>query len=110
MFDKNQVDNLMKNAQNMQQNLQKVQTVIAKSEVEGLAGNGVVKIVMNCQHEVKKVLIDPSMMNDKNTLEKMFAFAVNDAAKKVEAFTASKMMDSLSTGILNGLAEMKLPI
>jgi nucleoid-associated protein EbfC len=110
MFDKTQVDNLMKNAQEMQQNLQKAQDQIAKIEMEGHDEKKNVKVIMNCRHDLKSVSIEPSAMNDRVMLEKMFAAAVNDATKKIEAYTANKMMDGISSGILNGLSEIKLPI
>lgn len=109
MFNKEQVDRLMKNAQEMQYNLQKAQNEITKLEVEGLAGGGAIRVIMDGRHSLKKVSIESSRMSDKNTLEKMFVAAVNDATQKLEACVANKMMDGLSSGILDDLAGMKFP-
>lgn len=109
MFDKSQMENLMKNAEEMQKNLQKAQNEVARLEIEGSAGDGVIKVTMNGKHDLQKVSIDPSIINNKNMLEKMFVIAVNDATRKIEELTANKMMDGLSSGILDGLAGMNLP-
>lgn len=110
MFDKAKINDLMKQAQEMQQNLQKSQDEIAKWEVEGRAENGMVKVIMNCRHHVIKVSINPSIINNINRLELLFAAAVNDATKKVEVYTANQMMTSISSGMLDGLSGMKFPI
>ncbi|MEW5891543.1 MAG: YbaB/EbfC family nucleoid-associated protein [Pseudomonadota bacterium] len=86
------IGNLMKQAQQMQENLQKVQAQIAEMEVEGQAGAGLVKVTMTGKHDVKRVVIDPSLMqDDKEMLEDLIAAAVNDAVRRVEAASQEKM-------------------
>ncbi|NWG86635.1 MAG: YbaB/EbfC family nucleoid-associated protein [Hydrogenophilaceae bacterium] len=86
------IGNLMKQAQQMQENLQKVQAQIAEMEVEGQAGAGLVKVVMTGKHDVKRVAIDPSLMqDDKEMLEDLIAAAVNDAVRRVETVSQEKM-------------------
>jgi len=76
----------------MQQNMQRMQEELANLEVEGQSGAGLVKIVMTCKHDVKRVAIDPSLVgDDKEMLEDLVAAAFNDAARKVEAAVAEKM-------------------
>ena len=89
---KNQLAGLMKQAQQMQDNLKKAQDELAQMEVEGQSGAGLVKVVMTCTHDVKRVTIDPSLINeDKDMLEDLVAAAVNDAVRRVEATTQEKM-------------------
>ena len=83
--------NLMKQAQAMQENLKKSQEALAKKEVEGQAGAGMVKILMTCGHEVKRVTIDDSVMDDKEMLEDLIAAAFNDAMRRAEEATQSEM-------------------
>ena len=84
--------NLMKQAQKMQAELQKAQEEAAKAEVNGESGAGMVKIVMNGRHDVKRVEIDDSLMEeDKEILEDLLAAAVNDAVRKVEAASQERM-------------------
>lgn len=86
------IGNLMKQAQQMQENLQKVQAQIAEMEVEGQAGAGLVKVTMTGKHDVKRVVIDPSLMqDDKEMLEDLIAAAVNDAVRRVETVSQEKM-------------------
>lgn len=86
------IGNLMKQAQLMQANLQKVQAQIAGMEVEGVSGAGLVKVTMNGKHEVRRVSIDASLMSDdKEMLEDLIAAAVNDAVHRVETVTQEKM-------------------
>ena len=82
---------LMKQAQQMQENMQKAQDELATLEVEGQAGAGAVKITMTCKHDVKRVNIDASVMDDKEMLEDLVAAALNDATRRVEALTQEKM-------------------
>jgi DNA-binding YbaB/EbfC family protein len=105
---KGQLAGLMKQAQQMQENLKKAQEEIAGMEVEGQAGAGMVKVVMTGRHDVKRVAIDPSLMgDDKEMLEDLIAAAVNDAVRRVEAATQEKM-GGLTSGL--GLPPgMKLP-
>jgi nucleoid-associated protein EbfC len=89
---KNQLSGLMKQAQQMQDNLKKAQDELAQMEVEGQSGAGLVKVLMTCKHDVKRVSIDPSLLGeDKDMLEDLVAAAVNDAARRVEAATQEKM-------------------
>ncbi len=84
MFGGNMGD-LMKQAQKMQEQLQKQQEELANAEVTGEAGAGMVKVVMTGRHDVRKVSVDPSVMSeDKELLEDLLAAAVNDAVRKVE--------------------------
>jgi len=82
---------LMKQAQQMQANMQKAQEGLAQIEVEGQSGAGMVKVVMTCKHDVRRVSIDPSVMDDKEMLEDLLAAAVNDAVRRVETTTQEKM-------------------
>lgn len=89
---KNQLAGLMQQAQQMQENMQRAQEELARTEVEGQAGAGLVKVVMTCRHDVKKVAIDPSVAGeDRDMLEDLVAAAFNDAVRRVEAATQQKM-------------------
>ncbi len=100
--------NLMKQAQQMQENMKKMQEQLATVEVEGQSGAGMVKVVMTCRHDVKRVSIDPSLLaDDKEMLEDLVAAAMNDAVRRVEATVQEKM-----SGFTSGLGlppGMKLP-
>jgi hypothetical protein len=88
---------LMKKAQQMQENMQKAQEEIAKAEVTGESGAGLVKVVMNGRHDVRKVEIDPSLMSEKkDILEDLLAAAVNDAVRRVDANQKEKMSGMMS--------------
>lgn len=82
---------LMKQAQQIQTNMAKAQEALALLDVEGQSGAGAVKVVMSCKHEVKRVTIDPSVMDDKEMLEDLIAAAMNDANRRAEAITTEKM-------------------
>ncbi|MGB5425234.1 MAG: YbaB/EbfC family nucleoid-associated protein [Gammaproteobacteria bacterium] len=100
--------NLMKQAQEMQANMQKAQEEIASMEVIGESGGGMVKITMTGKYEARRVSIDDSLLgDDKDMLEDLVAAAINDAAHKVEASTQERMA-GLTTG-LNLPPGMKLP-
>ena len=89
---KNQLAGLMKQAQAMQDNMKKMQDELALIEVEGQSGAGLVKITMSCKNDVKRVVIDPSLLtDDKDMLEDLVAAAFNDAARKAEAMSQEKM-------------------
>jgi DNA-binding YbaB/EbfC family protein len=89
---KNQLAGLMKQAQAMQDNMKKTQEQLAQIDVEGQAGGGLVKVVMSCKNDVKRVSIDPSLLaDDKDMLEDLVAAAFNDAVRKAEATAAEKM-------------------
>jgi DNA-binding YbaB/EbfC family protein len=98
---------LMKQAQQMQENMKKMQDQLATVEVEGQAGAGMVKVLMTCKYDVRRVSIDPSVMDDKEMLEDLVAAAVNDAVRKVESTTQEKMAGF--TAGLNLPPGMKLP-
>ncbi len=99
---------LMKQAQKMQEDMKKAQEEIARMEVEGQSGGGMVTVVMNGRHELRSVKIDDSLMSDdKDMLEDLIAAAVNDATRKVEQESSSKM-SGLTAG-LNLPGGMKLP-
>jgi nucleoid-associated protein EbfC len=89
---KGNIGQLMKQAQQMQENMQRAQEELAHTEVEGQSGAGLVKIVMTCRHDVKRVSIDPSLMGeDRDMLEDLVAAAFNDALRRAEAATQEKM-------------------
>lgn len=98
---------LMKQAQMMQENMKKAQEQLAHMEVEGQAGAGMVKVVMTCAHDVRRVSIDPSVMDDREMLEDLVAAAVNDAVRKGEALSQEKMAGF--TAGLNLPPGLKLP-
>jgi DNA-binding YbaB/EbfC family protein len=85
------IGNLMKQVQQMQDNMQKAQAQLAEVEVEGVSGAGMVKITMTCRNDVKRVQIDVGVMDDKEMLEDLIAAAVNDAIRKAEQTTQEKM-------------------
>ena len=89
---KGQLAGLMKQAQQMQDNMRKMQEQLASVEVEGQSGAGMVKVTMTCKHDVKRISIDPSLIgDDKEMLEDLVAAAVNDAVRRVEATVQEKM-------------------
>ena len=89
---KNQLAGLMKQAQKMQDDMKKAQDELASIEVEGQSGAGLVKVTMTCKHDVKRVVIDPSLLaDDKDMLEDLVAAAMNDAVRRAEATTNEKM-------------------
>ena len=105
---KGQLGGLMKQAQEVQEKLKKTQEEIAGMEVEGEAGAGLVKVILTGRHDVKRVHIDSSLMDDdKEMLEDLIAAAMNDATRKVEEVTQSKM--SAVGGGLGLPPGMKLP-
>ncbi|HYD59240.1 MAG TPA: YbaB/EbfC family nucleoid-associated protein [Noviherbaspirillum sp.] len=96
---KGQLAGLMKQAQQMQDNMKKMQEQLASIEVEGQSGAGMVKVVMTCKYDVKRVAIDPSLLgDDKDMLEDLVAAAFNDAVRKAEATSQEKM-----AGMTSGL-------
>ena len=98
---------LMKQAQQMQENMKKAQEQLALVEVEGQSGAGMVKVLMSCSHDVRRVSIDPSVMDDKEMLEDLIAAAMNDAMRRAEQISQERMA-GFSAG-LNLPAGMKLP-
>jgi len=101
---------LMKQAQQMQEKMNRAQEELGALEVEGKSGNGVVAVTMTCRHEVRRVHIDPSLVadaDDREMLEDLLTTALNDAVRQVEATTQAKM-----SGLTAGLPlppGMKLP-
>lgn len=96
---KNQLAGLMKQAQQMQENMQKVQAELGSIEVEGQSGAGMVKVTMNCQHGVRRVAIDDSLLkDDKDMLEDLIAAAMNDAVRRVES-TRQEKMSGMTAGM-----------
>ena len=98
----------MRQAQQMQENMQKMQDQLGSMEVEGQSGAGLVKVTMTCKHDVKRISIDPSLVgDDRDMLEDLVAAAVNDAVRKVET-TVQEKMSGFTAGL--GLPPgMKLP-
>jgi hypothetical protein len=82
---------LMKQAQVMQDNMKKAQEQLALTEVEGQSGAGMVKVVMTCSHDVRRVSIDPSVLDDREMLEDLVAVAINDAVRRGEELSKEKM-------------------
>ena len=99
---------LMKQAQQVQENMKRMQEQLATIEVEGQAGAGMVKVMMTCRHDVRRVTIDAGLVNDdREMLEDLIAAAVNDAVRRVDAMVQEKM-----GGMAQGLGlppGMKLP-
>ncbi len=105
---KGALGNLMRQAQEMQSKMQAKQQELAEKETEGQSGAGMVKVVMNGRHEVKRVTIDPSVLEeDKEFLEDLVAAAVNDAVTRVEEQN-KEVMSELTSG-LNLPPGMNLP-
>ena len=91
------IGNMMKQAQAMQANMQKVQAEIALLEVVGESGGGMVKVTMNGKHEVKRVQIEPQVVSeDREMLEDLIAAAINDAVNKVDQQTQARMANVMS--------------
>ncbi len=104
---KGAMGNLMKQAQKMQEDMQKAQAEIANMEVEGQSGGGMIKVTMTGRHELRGVTIDESAMDDREMLEDLIAAAVNDAVRRIESESSEKM--SGMTAGLNLPPGMKLP-
>jgi nucleoid-associated protein EbfC len=98
---------LMKQAQQMQENMKKAQDELAQVEVEGQSGAGMVKVLMTCAHAVRRVSIDASVMDDREMLEDLVAAALNDAMRRAEQLSQERM--SGFTAGLNLPPGMKLP-
>jgi nucleoid-associated protein EbfC len=106
---KGNMSNLMKQAQQLQANMQRAQAEIATLEVTGEAGGGMAKVTMTGKHEVRRVVLDPSIVSsdDKDMLEDLIAAAINDAVQKVERTTQEKMSSLM--GGMNLPPGMKMP-
>ncbi|MDP9088741.1 MAG: YbaB/EbfC family nucleoid-associated protein [Pseudomonadota bacterium] len=100
--------NLMRQAQQMQETMQKAQAELAEIEVTGESGAGMVKVTLNGRHEAKRVSIEPKLLGeDKEMLEDLLTAAINDAVHKIAARTQEKY-----SGLMSGLnlpPGMKLP-
>lgn len=96
---KGPLGNIMQQAQAMQENFKKAQEELAQIEVTGMSGGGLVKVVMTCRHDVRRIKIDDSLVSDdKEVLEDLIAAAVNDAVRRVEQASQEKM-----SGLTSGL-------
>jgi DNA-binding YbaB/EbfC family protein len=99
---------LMRQAQEMQAKMQKAQDELAATEVEGVSGGGMVKIVATCKYQVRRVTIEPALLgDDKEMLEDLIAAAFNDATTKIERMVQEKL--SAVTGGLALPGGLKLP-
>jgi len=102
------IGNIMKQAQQLQENMQRAQAELATMEISGESGGGMVKITLTGKHEAKRVTIDSSLLgDDKDMLEDLVAAAINDAVHKLEQATQQKM-----SGLMSGMQlppGMKLP-
>jgi DNA-binding YbaB/EbfC family protein len=102
------IGNLMKQAQQLQANMQKAQAEIATMEVTGESGGGMVKVTINGRHEAKRVQIDPTVpLDDREMVEDLIAAAINDAVHRLEAASQEKM-----AGLMGGMnlpPGLKLP-
>ena len=96
---KGQIACLMRQAQQMQENMKKAQEQLADILVEGAAGGGLVKATVSCRNDVKRIVIDPSLLaDDKDMLEDLVVAALNDALRKAEA-TSQEKMSALTAGL-----------
>lgn len=108
MFGKGGMANMMKQAQQMQDRMQKMQEEIATMEVTGESGAGLVKVTLTGSHSVRRVELDDSLMeDDKDMLEDLIAAAFNDAARRIEETQKEKMAGV--TGGMNLPAGFKMP-
>ena len=105
----NNFNDMMKKAQEMQKKMQETQESLANLEVEGTAGGGMVKIIMNCKNEVKKIELDPSIIKEeeKQMMEDLIVAALNDAKNKAEEKSKEEM--AKLTGDLGLPPGMKMP-
>src|SRR5512147_3118992 len=101
------IGNMMKQAQKLQADMQKAQEELARMEITGQAGGGMVSVVMTGRHDIKRVSIDPSLMkDDKEMLEDLIAAAVNDAVRQLEQKTQERM-SGLTAGF--NIPGLKMP-
>lgn len=101
------IGNLMRQAQQVQANLAKAQEELARMQVTGESGSGMVKVEMNGKHEVSRVRIDPSVADDREMLEDLVTLAINDAVKKIETTSQQRL-----SGLMGGMQlppGMKMP-
>jgi hypothetical protein len=105
---KGNIGNMMKQAQQLQANVQRAQAEIASLEVTGEAGGGMAKVTMTGKHEVRRVTLDQSLISDdKEMLEDLIAAAINDAVQKVERVSQEKMSSVM--GGMNLPPGIKMP-
>ena len=105
---KGNIGNIMKQAQQMQENMQRAQAEIARLEVTGEAGGGMAKVIMTGKHECRRVSLDASLpTDDKDMLEDLIAAAINDAVQKVDRVTQERMSSLM--GGMNLPPGLKLP-
>ena len=96
---KGQIAGLMKQAQQMQDNMRKMQEQLADVEVEGQSGAGLVKVVVTCRNEVRRITIDPSLLGeDRDMLEDLLVAAMNDGLRRAEQ-TSQEKMSGLTAGL-----------
>lgn len=95
---KGKLAGLMQQAQKMQEDMQKTQEELARMEVSGEAGGGLVKVKMTGKHAVRNIRIDPSLLDDREMLEDIVTAAVNDAVNRV-ADAMQERMSEMTAGI-----------
>ncbi|HMM71014.1 MAG TPA: YbaB/EbfC family nucleoid-associated protein [Rhodocyclaceae bacterium] len=96
---KNQLAGLMKQAQQMQENMKRVQDELAQLEVEGQSGAGMVRVVMTCKHEARRITIEPSLLQeDREMLEDLLVAAINDCVRRIDD-TVSQKMSGMTSGL-----------
>ncbi|MFA5521798.1 MAG: YbaB/EbfC family nucleoid-associated protein [Castellaniella sp.] len=96
---KGQIAGLMRQAQQMQDNMKKMQEELAELIVQGASGGGLVKVDMSCRNDVRRITIDPSLFEeDRDMIEDLVAAAVNDALRKAES-TSQEKMASITAGM-----------
>ncbi len=93
------LDDMMKQAQQMQGKMQQLQEEVQNTEVKGESGAGMVEVIMTGRHDVRKVTIDPGLLSEeKEIIEDLLAAAVNDAVRKVE-LKSGEIMGNLTAGM-----------
>ncbi|MGP1929931.1 MAG: YbaB/EbfC family nucleoid-associated protein [Arsenophonus sp. ER-BJ3-MAG3] len=108
MFDKGGLDNLMKQAQQMQEKMKKIQEEISNIEVIGESGAGLIKVILNGAHNCRRIEIDPSLLeDDKDILEDLISAAFNDATRRIAKIQKEKMAN-VSYG-MGSLQNFKIP-
>ncbi len=96
---KAQLAGLMKQAQQMQDNMKRIQEELAQVEVQGQSGAGLVKATVTCRNEVRRITIDPSLLgDDRDMLEDLVVAAINDALRRAEQ-TSSERMSAATSGL-----------
>lgn len=96
---KNQLAGLMKQAQQMQENMKRVQDELAQLEIEGQSGAGMVRVVMTCKHEARRITIEPSLLQeDREMLEDLLVAAINDCVRRIDD-TVSQKMSGMTSGL-----------